>query len=636
MEFTLSLRLWQDGAWSDLGTLDRLEDCTWNIPGGTASVSFEKDASCVARYTLTLSTSIPSRLRLLLNLPDEKDVFHLLPCCLHGDNNLDHIKPGEFPVLTSRYPGTRFCSPFWEFRADRAAMPVSLMHGSVVAGLSVDPYANGVHCGLIAALPATCGVSLGFTNDPVTFVDKQTTGQMLGDSARCASVSGRIYCFPGERKDLHKIIRQEYACRHVAPAARKTCAQAAKAVFGTLTHLDWDGEEYTNRCCRLPDWTTLRPWRQVTEIGWTGGAVLALPMLLYESMPGFDPSEYADARTARAQFDRICTCYNPASGLLYDLQKPLNDSRVNGWWTYYGLVRDVHCAYNSGTAVYSLLYAASFLKDHGKDIPAAWLDCAVKVMDTVMDLQREDGAFGYTYAVDRKSIVDWDGFAGCWFVTCAALLYHLTKEKCYLQCAMRGLHYYASFVRALNCYGSPMDTWKAVDQEGNLAFVRACRILWEDTHSDEVLEMWKLGAEYEYLWRFGYKTRPEHPPIRDGWVACGGSVTSVSNPHIHPMGVLINADLYRLYEVTGDSYHAQRAKDGMLWLLQTLELYPEKTGYGQYGVLSERWCPSDGLLSERYADGRLYSSWFSYNLWAAADALQALCEWEQSGYPLGT
>ena len=181
-------------------------------------------------------------------------------------------------------------------------------------------------------------------------------------------------------------------------------------------------------------------------------------------------------------------------------------------------------------------------------------------------------------------------------------------------------------VRALNCWGTPMDTWKAVDQEGNLAFIRACAILYADTKDEEALELYRLGAEYEYLWRFGHRTRPDHAPIREGWTACGGSVTSVSNPHIHPMGVLVNADLLALGDITGDDYHRQRAEDGTAWLMQTLELYPEKTGYGQYGVLSERWCPSDGLLTERYNDGDMYSSWFSYNLWAAANALQAVCE----------
>ena len=92
------------------------------------------------------------------------------------------------------------------------------------------------------------------------------------------------------------------------------------------------------------------------------------------------------------------------------------------------------------------------------------------------------------------------------------------------------------------------------------------------------------------------------------------------------MGAIVNSDLIALASFTGDPYHLHRAEDGIAWLMQTLELYPEKTGYGRYGVLSERWCPSDALLVEHYSDGRHYSSWFSYNLWGAANALQCVCE----------
>jgi len=60
--------------------------------------------------------------------------------------------------------------------------------------------------------------------------------------------------------------------------------------------------------------------------------------------------------------------------------------------------------------------------------------------------------------------------------------------------------------------------------------------------------------------------------------------------------------------------------------MATMELYPDTMGYGKYGVLSERTCPSDGLVTERYSDGTLCSTWFSYNGWAAANALEALVE----------
>ncbi|MFR9233326.1 MAG: hypothetical protein ACLVLH_10100 [Eisenbergiella massiliensis] len=36
----------------------------------------------------------------------------------------------------------------------------------------------------------------------------------------------------------------------------------------------------------------------------------------------------------------------------------------------------------------------------------------------------------------------------------------------------------------------------------------------------------------------------------------------------------------------------------------------------------ERWCPSDGLVTERYSDGTPYSSWFTYNMWSAANILR--------------
>lgn len=171
-----------------------------------------------------------------------------------------------------------------------------------------------------------------------------------------------------------------------------------------------------------------------------------------------------------------------------------------------------------------------------------------------------------------------------------------------------------------------MDTWKAVDEEGNLAFVRGTRLLHELTGERQYLEDLEAGVGFEYLWRYAYPARPENPPIKEGWNSCGGSVTSISNPHIHPMGVLIDDDLRYLAEATGDVYHRERAEDGLAWLMQCLELYPEKAGYGRYGMVSERFCPSDGLVTERYSDGRPYSSWFTFNLWATGNVMEAIMD----------
>jgi len=139
-------------------------------------------------------------------------------------------------------------------------------------------------------------------------------------------------------------------------------------------------------------------------------------------------------------------------------------------------------------------------------------------------------------------------------------------------------------------------------------------------------EMLAAGANYEYLWRYGFRTRPQCPPLKNStWNSCGGTITSVSNPHIHPMGVVATDDLEYLAGVSSDSYHQSRADDGIAWLMNTMELYPETMGYGQYGVLSERTCPSDGLLAEVYHDDNSpASTWWSYNAWAAGSAMEAI------------
>ena len=212
-----------------------------------------------------------------------------------------------------------------------------------------------------------------------------------------------------------------------------------------------------------------------------------------------------------------------------------------------------------------------------------------------------------------------------WIGAALAAAYAFTGKKHYREAACKAAGFYHRFVRELNVCGTPMDTWKAPDQEGNLAFMKLVRLLHETTGEASLLEMLEDGAHYEYLWRYGFRAVPEIMPLAgSSWNSCGGSVTSVSNPHIHPMGVLITPELYYLAERTGNELHRMRAEDGMAWSMNCLELYPEITGYGRYGVTTERFCPSDGLTDFYYSDGRPSSLWYSYNGWAAANILEAL------------
>ena len=195
------------------------------------------------------------------------------------------------------------------------------------------------------------------------------------------------------------------------------------------------------------------------------GAILAYPLVLARHLLGESAkSPLAAACCGEDYLDRITGSWNEKSGLFYDLMAPADGSgsRVNGWWTYYGLVKDCHSAYTVGSAVHYVLKTVDYLKRNGKPWKQTWVDRCQDVLKTVTDLQREDGAFGYTYSMTEKKVLDWSGFAGCWFAPALVYLTRITGEESWLAPAKKALRYYETFVRELNCYGSPMDTWKSV------------------------------------------------------------------------------------------------------------------------------------------------------------------------------
>ena len=637
----LSLLARKDGAWIELPLTRTDRGLVGESSGVGAELTLEPTGDRIA-YHLRFAAPFRSRLRLRGSVEGAPDPFHLIPGNIFGDNNAPHVRPGEFPCLTTDRPAERNRAPLWEFRADRASHPVSMLCSADGAfALSIDPYCPSAEAGdgfirhgVFAALADAFGVSLGYGNDPLTFVEKTHFVPATADLTHGAEARGFLFAVRGNgRQAAHAIVRALYEDSRELPTYRRTYAEALRALADSFATVNWSPQlqQYTNRKCRVPVDRTLEPWRAIVEIGWTGGSMMAYPFGIAERL-------FPDLRMPKSSaqlFDEICTGYNDASGLLNDAclnrftrNRPegWNDAEINGWWSgFLPQTKDNHCAYTNAHAAYYLLKAAAC----GLTRPSEqWTSTALRVLNTAVELQREDGAFGYVFSSRGRKVIDFDGFAGCWFAAALVRAWKATDERRYLESAQRAMDFYAPFVRDLTCWGSPMDTFKSIDSEGNLAFIRAARLLHEATGQERYLQMLQAGAHYEYLWRYGFRTRPQTRPLKDSnWNSCGGTITSVSNPHIHPMGVVATEDLIYLSERSGDAYHRRRADDGMAWLMNTMELYPDTMGYGRYGVLSERTCPSDGLLLERFADtGEPASTWWSYNAWAAASAMEAIGE----------
>ena len=244
------------GEWVEAGCTDLLDDIHVQTEEVEISLRFEASGA----YALSLRSAFPTRVKLVGELTGENP-WHFIPCCIHGDNNLDGAKPGQYPNLTNRFPEEKYSSPYWEFRADRASHPLSvLMTDSGSVGISIDPYctdAGGelVRNGLFCELPNRFGVTLGYANLPYTFINKKSPDDDGLRPSTCnllhtAEVSGKIFqCLEKGIHAVSPMVENLYGTYREQPQYKRTFREAAQALLDAFVEQNWSDEfdHYTNQ-----------------------------------------------------------------------------------------------------------------------------------------------------------------------------------------------------------------------------------------------------------------------------------------------------------------------------------------------------------------------------------------------------
>ena len=137
------------------------------------------------------------------------------------------------------------------------------------------------------------------------------------------------------------------------------------------------------------------------------------------------------------------------------------------------------------------------------------------------------------------------------------------------------------------------------------------------------IEHLKQGLYYEASFKLGYNTPVQVKPLKEiGWSSCGGSITSVANPHIHPMSSTVIDEMNYYVKLTDDEYMRSRLNDTAAWGMQTFNTYDKEYGYGYVGWMSERFCFCEGLVVEKYPDGVPAGTWFALMPWAGASIIE--------------
>lgn len=570
---------------------------------------------------------------------------YYLPAFMYGRNRGETPQnvPNEFPRLREGNP-SRPSSSWWMVRSDRLSHPVALVYDTgKIYGFSASPYFvtnngrkqawspgeegefyqyGGFTCSLAKG---AVGYTLGYENAPWLFIKSHWVQERAPLGKNCFTLGAGetieftmdAYEFDAQSKlDVHTVIQEVYYRYHQTPRngseVKTAVADLAQAVYEDA----WLPEElaYSGQVFEEKETGGYR-YNKIISFSWTNGLSVASPMLLAALRLQHEPMRQ-QALSCIANI--IEHSLNPDSGLPYDAYHDGKWS-INGWW-FDGVHTPGHSSYLVGQGLFYILKAYDYekrLKDcHHED----WMDFVKGVLLNIERTKNTDDEYPYIFSEKTGAGLEYDSFSGAWCMAALAYYSWLTGDRSHLDSLRKSeMRYYEAYVQHVECYGGPLDTDKAVDSEGILAYLKAVRFLHALTGEEQYLKRMKDAMNYEFSFRFCYNSPIQVPPLsRLGWSSCGGSVTSTANPHIHPMGSNLVDELLYLVKHSEDCYIQDRMIDTVRWGCQTYNTYDREFDHGKKGWMSERFCYSEGLLSEKYSDGAVASTWFCLMPWGSA------------------
>jgi hypothetical protein len=524
-----------------------------------------------------------------LLLRNEEQPFIMIPGAFYGTNQRMWCRK-ELPKLAYREKGVSIPeSHGWLMRADRATHPMvfaTYSNVGVAIGISEVYSSSGGEWGYnsLGFITEHRGdriiASLGVRDWPARILNhRYTDDEIIEGLPKNAEITSEMYLWWGKVQDrfgYEPFLRSYYYSIHDLPRGGvRPCQAIEDLVKGTIeavcpetglfyTLLSEDKNK-TSRGC---------------DLAFTGTLQIAQPLL--EAALMIKSEESADY--ARNVIEKVIReVYNPSSGLFYDSYYPEKGWGKNRWEEHYE-----PSAYINGQACYFLIRAYRCEKARGLK-KRTWLEATLPVLRRVVETQSQDGHFGINFGLKDGAVLDYNGFAGCWFVSPLAMLSAECPQvsEWAIPAACKGLEAYSKDLQTMEIMGSPMDIDKAPDQESILAFIKAARELYRLTSEEKYISLMERALHYNFTWKFAYNTHHRRDDICD-WSSAGGDIASAENIHIHPMGNLVAEDIYFYYQHTGDKYFYDRARDTVLWGMQAYNRKDGEFGFGKKGWTSEQ------------------------------------------------
>jgi hypothetical protein len=543
------------------------------------------------------------------------------------------------PYLTKADPLT-----FWEPGNSRAQEGTQLFEKRFSSF-------NGFYCSV--EKNAEVGFTVGYLNYPGIYSSPWEYTRYDAGQQGCISIPAgatvqfevRVFSFHSEHEDgLGRVIENVYDLYHEKPLAKNESG-IRETVTDICDAISKDAYSPTNNSYSLITMKSIGRNKYEMKnsynpgdyefnyeglIGWTNGAVIAVPLL----QASYRLSDDALHSQALKVIDEIVDkSLNPVTGIPYCTK--INGKWTNeGWWTPWiqsERVNPGHSSYIIGQSLFYILKAYELEKAHGQE-HAAWLTFAGKIIDRVSKTQDKKGAFPRFWDEATGAGSGYEAFSGCWVSASLAYYIKLTGRKDLLPVVLKSETRYYNDVARMECSKTPLDVADAPDSEGILAYIRLTRILSEliedKTRSGiSYLDRMKTGIDYALSFTYGYNVPNLLPPLGQlNWSTSGGCVTSVCNAVIHCMTNTILDELHYYCERTGNEYYGKRLADIYGWGLQVFNRRDCQFSYGKKGWSSEYFCQAERyVLDVRFSDGTRSSLWFAYHPWATAAILEGVC-----------
>lgn len=633
----------------------------------------EGDGSPKAPYRLEVSISNPSKDAwegiVKLTFPTGlKEPRFFLPGFMYGTNRGEVPLEAPSPCAKLRANKQFPASPWWMVRSDRLSHPAAFVYGeNRLMGIMAPAYfmkeqgkkypwngnerVNEVssieknsedgkvveqahafyqYAGFGCTLDES-GVlyTLGYENAPWMFIESHHAEERAPLGENCfrlkagekLSFSIAYFDFSAEdERALHDALKEVYAAVHEAPRRLKNIKETVTDIATAIAEDAWLPHKHSYSCFVF-DRGDHFEYQELPSISWTNGLAAAVPML--QAACRLENS-FMRAQALECVEHIVKNSLNERANLPFMAETDTGWSN-KGWW-YDGQHIPGHSSYLVGQCIYFVLKAYALEKEYYQEEHKEWLDFAKNVIAQMEKTRNSDGEYPYIFSDRTGAGLEYDSFSGAWCLAAAAYYSYLTKDEGYVENLLNSENYYHSmYVKHQECYGGPLDISKGIDSEGILAYIRAVRYLHELTGKEYLLEHLKDGLYYEFTFKFCYNSPIKVPPLSTiGWSSCGGSITSVVNPHIHPMSSSVIDEMIYYTGWVEDEYVSRRLEDTILWSCQTYNTYDGEYGYGKKGWMSERYCHSEGLLKETYPDGSPASTWFALMPWAAGCILEGL------------